>query len=124
MSPREISTLENLITMFYEQTTVTQFGYPISQLMDKSGVAIKLVNPVTGNSLVRSHLCSANAVAIRYVKRIPSCKFYPYVNILSMRNNKILILKFLKLISRTNNSYSYVNNSRINNHPYIKRIPS
>ena len=29
-----------------------------------------------------------------YVKRIPSCKFYPYVNTMSMRSNNILILRF------------------------------
>ena len=58
------------------------------------------------------------------VKRILLCKFYPYMNTLSMRNNNILILDFLKLISRTNSSYSYVNNSHINNHLYVKRIPS
>ena len=29
-----------------------------------------------------------------YVKRIPSCKFYLYVNTLSMRNYNILIIIF------------------------------
>ena len=42
------------------------------------------------------------AVAIRTFKRLPSCKFYPYVNTLSMRSNNILILQ--KLTSSSNNS--------------------
>ena len=32
-----------------------------------------------------------------YVKRIPSCEFYPYVNTMSMHSNNILILNFFKL---------------------------